>query len=135
MSDGVSEADLAGAMTAGGGGGGDGGCDMARRLQEALRKDALVQNAVAGARTPRAILIWNGDWVQGHGEDGKGLAAVREAIMWEIGFAPTACRSEPVHGLVLLSLNQGAGGARLVMGGGDWRWSDLLTPKRASAYK
>jgi hypothetical protein len=68
-------------------------------------------------------MVWNGDWVQGRGEDGKGLAAVREAILWEVGFAPAACRAQPVHGLVLLSMN---GATRLAVGAGDWRWSDLL---------
>jgi hypothetical protein len=144
----VSEAQLIGATTAdsgpsenemggagngaaggagGGGSGRGGGCNMARRLQNALRKDPLVQ---AAARTPgvggKALMVWNGDWVQGSGEDGKGLAAVREAIMWEVAFAPAACRAEPVHGLVLLSLNDAPGTARLVVGVGGWRWSDLL---------
>jgi hypothetical protein len=50
---------------------------------------------------------------------------VREAIMWEVAFAPQACREEPVRGLVLLSLND-QGGHRIVLGSGDWRWSDLL---------
>ena len=133
----LTEAQLAGAATAdsgqgqGGGGAGSGTgegggpCNMARRLQGALRKDPLVQ---AAARTvgAKALMVWNGDWVQGTGEDGKGLAAVREAIMWEVAFAPPACRAEPVHGLVLISLNDAPGAARLVVGSPGWRWSDLL---------
>ena len=103
---------------------------MARRVQSALRKDPLVRAAVAGS-AGKATLVWNGDWVQSRGEDGKGLAAVREAIMWEIAFAPQACRAQPVRGLVLISLNQAAGAARLAIGSGEWRWSDLLTPRPA----
>jgi hypothetical protein len=126
----VTEAQLVGAATADTGGdgtgSGDGGaCNMPRRLQDALRQDRLVQAAVAGARKP--IMVWNGDWLRRTGEDGKGLAAVREAIMWGVAFAPANCREAPVHGLVLLSLNDGA---RLVVGGGDWRWSDLLALHR-----
>jgi hypothetical protein len=68
-------------------------------------------------------MVWNGDWVRSVGEDGKGLAAVREAMMWEIAFAPEACRTRPVHGLILLSMNNTA---RLAVGAGEWRWSDLL---------
>ena len=133
----VSAAELAGASTAdgsgdGGGGGngsgaGGGACNMVRRLQDALRKDDLV---LAAAHTPatagKALKVWNGDWVQSSGEDGKGLAAVREAIMWEVAFAPAACRAQSVHGLVLLSLNDGYRSTRLALGTGDWRWSDLL---------
>ena len=37
-----------------------------------------------------------------------------------------ACRTAPVHGLVLIALNDAPGSARLVVGAGDWRWSDLL---------
>ena len=119
----LSDSQIAGAASADSGPAG-GACDMARLLQSALRKDNLVQSAVA-ASGGKAILVWNGDWVKSGGEDGKGLAAVREAIMWEIGFAPAACKSQPVHGLILLSLN---GSARLAMGQGEWRWADLLKP-------
>jgi hypothetical protein len=126
---GLSDAQYAGAASADAGGdGGEGqGCHMAQRVQAALRRDALVQAAVsqAGAAGSRAIMVWNGDWVQNGVEDGKGLAAVREAIVWEVGFAPPACRAEHMHGLVLLSLNGAA--TRLAVGAGEWRWSDLLT--------
>jgi hypothetical protein len=88
-----------------------------------------VQQAVAGSGG-KAIMVWNGDWVRSPGEDGKGLAAVREAIIWEIAFAPEACRAQPVHGLILLSMNSGGGGARLAVGAGEWRWSDLLRSRQ-----
>ena len=126
----LSEAQLAGAATAGGGGAGL-PCDMARRLQTALRKDARVQAAVADAQatTGKALYVWNGDWIRSRGQDGNGLAAVREAIMWEVGFAPEACRAEPMHGLLAMSLSDGPGASRLVLGGGEWRWKDLLRPR------
>jgi len=120
----LSASDLAGAASADSGGGG-GSCDIARRLQGALRKDPLVQQAVAG-QAGKAIMVWNGDWVRNGGEDGKGLAAVREAMIWEIAFAPEACRTRPEHGLILLSMNSGSGAARLAVGAGEWRWADLL---------
>ena len=113
---------LAGASSADSGPAG-GVCDMPRLLQAALRKDPLVQNAVASFQG-KAIMVWNGDWVRNGGEDGKGLAAVREAIMWEVAFAPKECRTQPVRGLVLLSAN--GHGTRLALGQGQWRWSDML---------
>jgi hypothetical protein len=124
----LSSAELAGAASADSGGGG-GSCDLARQVQGALRKDPLVQSAVAG-QTGKAIKVWNGDWVRSGGEDGKGLAAVREAIIWEVAFAPEACRTRPVHGLILLSMNTAPGAARLAVGAGEWRWSDLLQNRR-----
>jgi hypothetical protein len=134
------DAQLAGARAEGGGagagygqgagegqgtgqGGGGGQCDMAARVQAALRKDPLARAAVHAAGGG-AIVVWNGDWVQATTEDGKGLAAVREAITWEVAFAPAACRLQRVRGPVLLSLNDGS--ARLTVGAGEWRWSDLL---------
>jgi len=127
---GLSDGELAGASSADAGDGAGGqACHMAQRVQAALRRDALVQAAVAEAGRDgetRAIMVWNGDWVQSQSQDGKGLAAVREAIMWEIAWAPQACRAERMRGLVLLSLSGGQGVPRLAVGAGDWRWSDLL---------
>lgn len=125
-SDLLSGSQLAGAVTVGEGGGGGGGtCDMARAVQQALRRDPMVRAAVEDAhRSGKAIMVWNGDWVRNGDQDGKGLSAVREAIMWEVGFAPAACRNTPMHGLLLLSLADG--GTRFAVGTGNWRWSDLL---------
>ncbi len=134
----LGESDLAGAGTAETGAPG-GGCNMTRTLQAALRKDALVQSAVvdahraAGAGSGKAILVWNGDWVRNVSQDGKGLAAVREAILWEVGFAPAACRTQVVHGLVVISLGDSPGVPKLAIGGGDWRWADLLALHHATA--
>jgi hypothetical protein len=122
----LSEAQIAGAASADSGPAGR-PCDMARRLQSALRKDPLVQAAVASA-AGKAIMVWDGDWVRNRGEDGKGLAAVREAITWEVAFAPQACRAEPVHGLILISMGQTQGSTRLALGLEAWRWADLLKP-------
>jgi len=47
-----------------------------------------------------------------------------------VAFAPEACRAEPVRGLVLLSLADGPGSTRIVMGSSTWRWSDLLHARR-----
>jgi hypothetical protein len=109
---------------AGQGAGGGADCDMAARVQRALRKDPLARAAVHAAGSGRSILIWNGDWVQAGAEDGKGLAAVREAITWEVAFAPAACRHQRVRGPVLLSLNDGS--PQVELDAGEWRWSDLL---------
>lgn len=137
----LSDAELAGARTAGAGGGGGAGagtgggqdCDMVRRLQDALGRDPEVRAAVAGARATsatagRALLVWDGDWVQSPGQAGKGLAGVRQAIVMEVAFAPAACRAEPMRGLVVLTLDAPAG--RLALGAGRWRWSDLLAARR-----
>jgi hypothetical protein len=122
----LSDADLAAAGRAGSGWGGAGGCDMAGWLQGKLRGDARVQAAIAAVHRGRPLLVWNGAWVPHPGEEGAGLAQVREAIIWDVAFAPVACRAAPVRGLVLITLDDGPGAPRLVLGAGAWRWSDLL---------
>ncbi len=131
-SDILSEAQLTGAASAGedgAGGGGGGGCDTARAVQRALRTDPLVHNAVAGAgRQGKAIMMWNGDWVRSGAQEGKGLSAVRQAIMWKVAFSSESCRNQTMHGTVVLSLADG--GTRFAIGTDAWRWSDLLGLKR-----
>jgi hypothetical protein len=123
---GLSDAQLAGATSAeGGGGGGGGDCDMAGRLQAVLRKDRLVHAAVANY-AGKAVMVWDGEWIWFRGDIGKGLTAVRQAMAWEIAFAPQACRSRLMHGLVVFSLNGAQGPVRLAVGHGEWRWSDML---------
>jgi len=124
----LSDAQLAGAADAGSGGGGGGACNMAGRVQAVLRKDRLVHNAVAGY-TGKALMVWDGEWVWMRGDIGRGLTAVRQAIAFEIAFAPEACRSTPMHGMVVFSLNGAQGPVRLAVGSGDWRWTDLLAPR------
>ena len=126
----VSASELAGAASAGGGGGG-GPCNMAGRIEAALRKDTIVRSAVSSL-AGKAVRVWNGDWVRSQGEDGKGLAAVREAMMWEVAFAPAACKTEPVRGLVVMSIESPEGRVRLALGLSQWRWSDLLASQETA---
>ncbi|WP_312734052.1 hypothetical protein [Brevundimonas sp.] len=144
-------AEVAGALTAGagpGGGGqgsgagvggpggtgtgrGGGSCDMVRWVQDAVRDDVAVRRAVIDAAqsmnaSGRAILVWNGDWLQSRNQSGKGLAGVRQAIALEVAFAPAECKSQRMTGLAVLKLEDRPGGAQLALGKGSWRWSDLL---------
>ena len=124
----LGEGDLAGAEVAGERASGGGGCGMAERLQAALRSDPLAREAVAGLGGQR-LLVWDGDWTWVTGAEGKGLPAVRQALMWEVADAPAACRGEAVRGLVVLSVPASAGPVRLALGAPSWRWSDLLIPR------
>ncbi len=138
---GLGDSELQGAATAGsgsGGGGGGAGCDMVRLLQEGLRKNpraraSLMRTHGATLNAGRAPLVWSGDWLRTDGEEGDGLSGLREMITMEVAFAPAACRAEPMRGLVLIALNDGPGAARFALGGGRWRWSDLLFAKGGGA--
>ena len=131
---GLGDSELMGAATAGsgaGGGGGGAGCDMVRLLQEGLRKNpraraALMRAHAATVGAGRAPLVWNGDWLQSRNQAGKGLAGVRQAIALEVAFAPAECRNQRMTGLAVLTLEDGVDGARIALGKGSWRWSDLL---------
>ena len=104
---------------------------MVRRVQDRLRRTPSVRTAVSEAgrsmnASGRAILVWDGDWLQSQGQSGKGLAGVRQAIALEVAFAPAECRTQRMTGLAVLKLEDGADGARIALGKGSWRWSDLL---------
>lgn len=108
---------------------------MVGRLQAALRRDADIRRAVDEAHRTlgprgRAILVWNGEWLRNPGQDGKGLAGVRQAIAMEVAFAPAACRAQTMRGLVLISFSDAPGAPGLALGGGEWRWTDLLAARR-----
>ncbi|QUD90096.1 hypothetical protein [Phenylobacterium montanum] len=127
----LSAAQLAGAASADSGELGGGTCDMAGRLQEVLRHDHLVRTAVSSL-TGKSIMVWNGEWKWMPGDTGQGLTAVRQALIWEIAYAPESCRSRQMHGLVLFSVNEAGGPVRLAVGDSDWRWTDLLAPRGAA---
>lgn len=148
----LGEAQLAGALTAGIGAGGPAGpggsgaggagsgsgaggpCDMVKRIQEALRSDPEVRAAISQAHrtegSGRALLVWNGDWIQNPGQAGKGLAGVRQAIGLEVAFAPAACRSQSVRGFAVITLADTPGAPRVALGTAAWRWSDLTGGRR-----
>jgi len=114
-----------------GSGSGGGSCDMVRWVQDAVRDDAAVRRAVIAASQDmnaggRAMLVWNGDWLQSRNQAGKGLAGVRQAIALEVAFAPAECRNQTMRGLAVLKLEDAPDGARIALGKGSWRWSDLL---------
>ncbi|MFN3838083.1 MAG: hypothetical protein ACK4MI_10265 [Brevundimonas sp.] len=117
--------------TGSGPGSGGGSCDMVRWVQDAVRDDQAVRRAVIAASEEmnaagRAILVWNGDWLQSRNQSGKGLAGVRQAIALEVAFAPAECKTQRMTGLAVLKLEDRPGGAQLALGKGSWRWSDLL---------
>lgn len=114
----------------GNGRGSGGACDMIGRLQNALRDDDDLRVAIAQAHgrlssSGRALLIWDGDWIQNPGQEGKGLAGLRQAIAAEVAFSPRECRTQTVRGLVLLTVADAPGAPKVVLGAGSWRWSDL----------
>lgn len=117
-----------------GGGSGSGGCDMLRRVQAAVRADPDVRAAIRTAHqaegSGRALLVWDGDWIQNPGQSGKGLAGVRQAIGLEVAFAPAACRQQAMRGLAVITLADAPGAPRLALGAPAWRWSDLTGGRR-----
>ncbi len=60
------------------------------------------------------------------GQDGKGLAGVRQAVAVVVGFSPRECKSQTVRGYVVVTLSDDPGAPKLALGTGHWRWSDLL---------
>lgn len=111
-------------------------CDMLARLAEAIRNAPQVQAAVAelsrnADAVGRALVIWDGAWITTAGQDGEGLAGVRQAVSVTVAFAPAECKAEPVRGFVVVDLAEGADAPRVALGKPHWRWNDLLEVERA----
>ncbi len=93
---------------------------MRRRLEARLGGDARLRAALP--RGDGALVVWDGDWVLSDGQEGRGFARLRQAMVVEVAFAPEACRRQPVRGWVAIAL----GDTHVALGAGLWRWSDLL---------
>ena len=111
-------------------------CDMLARLGEAIRNAPQVRAAVAqlsrnADAVGRALVIWDGAWITTSGQDGEGLAGVRQAVSVTVAFAPDECKAEPVRGFVVVDLAEGADAPRVALGKAQWRWNDLLEVERA----
>ena len=121
-------------LGAGNGSGSGGPCDMVKRIQDALRDDARIRRTAAEAQGTlgpgKALLMWNGDWLLSPGQEGKGLAGVRQAIAVEIAFSPPACRHQAMRGYAVISLGDAPGSPRIALGAASWRWSDLAGGRR-----
>lgn|GEM_PF-731965 len=111
-------------------------CDMLARISQAVRNTPQVRAAVddlardANARG-QALVIWDGDWITTRGQDGRGLAGVRQAVSVSVAFAPAECKAEPVRGFVVIDLGEGDDAPRVALGKAQWRWNDLLEVERA----
>lgn len=105
---------------------------MVERLQAVLRRDprilatAMQAHSTLSQGRQGALLVWDGDWLRNPGQEGKGLAGLRQAIAVEVAFAPAACRAQAVNGLAVIRLGDAPGDPRIALGAGRWRWSDLL---------
>lgn len=108
--------------------GGGAGCDLTAALERRLQADVAVQGSLTGlpreARaTAGAVTLWNGAWAEG---DGGPLAPIRRAILDGVAQAPPDCLEARLNGPVFLLVTGPEARTLLTLGGGAWRWSDVL---------
>ena len=98
-----------------------------RRLLAALLAGvavaAVVESATAPPQPAVGVLTAARDLPAGEVLDGDDLV--------EVGFAPPACKTQRVQGLVLIKLDDSPQAPRIVLGQGAWKWSDLLFARGA----
>lgn len=117
--------------------GGNGGCSIETLVEENLRGDVAVQTSLAlvpreALSVSHAIQLWDGEWTPILTPAGQDVSlAIRSAVGTVIEAAPARCRNQPVQGPRFFIVPARDGGVTvLVMGSGDWRWRDLLPPRK-----
>ena len=119
-------------------GNGDGtGCAVATAIGAALAddEDAMSELAAlpAGLRTDAdAVRLWNGAWLDAAAVEpgGQSLAAqipeLRRAVTTAVLALPEQCRNVEVRGPQLIPITETGRTTMVVIGSGQWRWSNLL---------
>lgn len=109
-----------------------GGCSIDGALQALFAAEPTVRAAlVAIPRDARsvanAIQLWDGAWTPPPTPEGEpALAVIRAAIVETVSQAPARCRDEHLQGPRFLIVSQADNMTTvLVLGSGDWRWTDL----------
>ena len=106
-------------------------CDLAGRVQAALRDDPAVRAALAmlprDARSvANAVMLWDGRWIAGTTTSTSyALDRIRAAVIATVAAAPAPCRQEAQTGPVLMLL-AGSPDTVLALGSGRWRWGDVF---------
>jgi hypothetical protein len=120
------------------GSGGD-ACGLAALLSRKLQADADLRANLA--RLPRdarsvanAVMLWDGGWVTARTRDAEvALAGVRASLRAATAGVDVGCLEQAQAGPNLLTIVEDDIATVLVVGSGDWSWSDVLaTPEPGS---
>lgn len=78
-----------------------------------------------------AIQLWNGEWLRTTAGNEPAMPAVRRVISEAVSEGPEACQKASLQGPRFVFVNPvGKEPTILVIGSGEWRWTDLTTPDR-----
>ena len=114
-------------------------CDLTGAIQAALEGDPRTRDELAlipqqARSVANAVQLWDGAWVDPDRLGGPTIAEpIREAIVNVIRQAPPVCHDQTVAGPRLFAITDPRGTIIVALGSGQWRWSDLLAPRTASA--
>ncbi len=110
-----------------------GGCSLAARSAEAIARDPAAMAELAALppayRTSAdAVMLWNGEWLA----SAPGTIAppptpsLRRVVEQVVADASPECQTAPMAGPQFLAIPEQSRNTTLVIGSGEWRWSDIL---------
>lgn len=104
-------------------------CDMVSGVEARMQADPAVLEAL-GALPPNArsvanaVMLWDGAWTLGPSPSAA-LVALDQGLERALTGAPPGCLDAQVLGPRLVTLRDSRGATLLVIGSGEWRWSQL----------
>ena len=110
----------------------DDGCTIAAQLQQAFTDEAPVRAAIYAIpvnerSVANAIQLWNGEWISTIGKDV--LADLRQSVDTIVNSSTPECRNAMRIGPVFfIATDEDKIQTVIVLGSGQWRWTDLVTP-------
>jgi len=109
--------------------GADEPCDMVGGVEARMQADPAVLKALSAlppdARSvANAVMLWDGAWTLGPSPSAA-LLALDQGLGRALNGAPPGCLDAQVLGPRLVTLRDARGATLLVIGSGEWRWSQL----------
>ena len=104
-------------------------CDMVSGVEARMQADPAVLAALSAlpldARSvANAVMLWDGAWTLGPSPSAA-LVALDQGLGRALNGAPQGCLDAQVLGPRLVTLRDSRGATLLVIGSGEWRWSQL----------
>ena len=104
-------------------------CALTQALTQDIQTSPLAQQGLerlprAARSVANAVQLWDGRW----NADMAGGPLLRGLIEREIAAAPPACAHQANQGPIFLLAARNGATIVLVLGSGEWRWSDLISP-------
>ena len=113
-------------------------CQILETLKLSLQgsdavRAALLQIPARSLSVAKAIVLWDGQWIDASSVGGSStLASFEQAVIQIVHQAPPNCQVEVLQGVRFITLGDARDTTVLAFGSNTWRWTDVvatLSPK------